>query len=495
MSAEAMAPKGNTVLLAKHAAYASIATFGVIVLMAAPWKTASPVGLALATIWSLLVAVLLFICLRLKQPLMAVMVTLYATAYSSELGDSVVEGVSRNGVLAPPESVIYAAFQFVVFLWFVILSAMLLARVLSRRQTDTVEESNPYSQTIAHLLLWLLFGGALLAALSTGFSTYYGAERSDNVGGFRLELHYVHILWAVFALQVDLFPWASAKVSHRWLRLVVFAGLAVLLFALQLRRMMAACAALAVFSAVVAEHRRADMGKGRRRFLLATLVVASVLGTAIVGSSVWRRELSASGSMVGQLGSTVSRFMEGPRFEREHVQTRFTYLWVDGVSIEYGKKLRPLSLYDEFKYRVITYTPAIIYPDKYTVPYESCETALRPLGLREDLPCTATSEGYLAFGLGGVVFVALLWGLCLGIVSMLTKHPSTALRIFAYFLFVIWLDVETGAFPMFAGLRIALICGAPVVVLAYLIAPGLKSLSKTPPPGALQHRPPLERGP
>jgi hypothetical protein len=115
--------------------------------------------------------------------------------------------------------------------------------------------------------------------------------------------------------------------------------------------------------------------------------------------------------------------------------------------------------------------PYDLYPEKLAVPRAECETAIRPLGLRIDLPCTATADAYIAVGVLGVLAVAALWGAAIGIASVVVARGTALGRLAGFTFFAHWIDIETGAFPVVRSLRVVGLLFVPVALVVGFAVP------------------------
>lgn len=436
-----------------------------LLVLTEPWRATSTHVLLLAFGWALVLALLLRACLKRGSAMLAMVAVLVGTAYSPAFSEQLSQGAAKTGIPVTASSVTYAALALLVFLCVSILSGLAVHRIVLRRVSRVLSDFHQVRSMVALVCLWVVFAATLVAAFETGFWTYYGpVERSARSGGVRLELHYLDMLFVTFTLTAT----ALIASTGGWRRLVagaVAVMLTVLLFMLQQRRLMMACALVALFTSVVSGRLTLSGRSTRRWFAAAGLAVA--LTAALFASETWRKQVT-SDSAVSMLTETVTKFGSAPTVSEEELRSRLTYLWIDGVAVEYKDRVPPLSLVDALVGDVAAQTPALVFPDKYSVPYVSCETPLRSLGLAVDLPCTAVSEAYLSMGALGVLCLALIWGVWLGLACALAQHGSIAWQAVGILLLVSATTIEAGAFPMIAGIRAALMIGVPVVMVSHL---------------------------
>ena len=433
--------------------------------LALPTETNSITGLLVSAMWSAMLGALAYLCLRSAAPLLALLVFHFGLAYSESLGDYVAEGVTRVGQRVPPESARYALLLILVSLVTTTLAALVVHRWLrvKRRPVPTHVESTRWA-------VWALFAITFAMAVDAGFWTFYGGGRDDaNVGGFRLELHYPQLLFAVFAFHVSTdLPRRGTRASNVIKALAVVL-LAAGLFVLQQRRLMFACVTWTVVLMTIGPSVLDPSVRPTRRrpkWLLALGMVAFV-GIAVIGSEAWRR-VGGGGSFLDRVDDTISQVGERPVPNVEQLRGRFTYSWIDGMSVEHAEQTT-LSLIDVAASELAVSVPRALWPGKDSVGSVDCETAFRRFGLRVDLPCTSVSEGFLGGGTPGVLLVSLLAGLFLGLASHLSVGAHASLRFAAFVLFSSWIDVETGAFPEFRSARATLLLGVPVWLVATLL--------------------------
>jgi hypothetical protein len=415
-------------------------TFALLLaILAMPWRTGGWLGTSFVTVWAGVLAALFWVALARGSVLLALVPVLFGLAYAPLLGESVSEGVARVGMRVSPENALYGAALGAVFLAVVVVGGVWVEARLARRARPDAAQDERFDDRAAYAMILVVFGLTLVAALRTGFWTYYGAGRLETAGGVRLELHYPQLLFVLVALVL------TRQLDARGM--AILAVLAILVFALQQRRTMMACAGLLVITATVT-------GSGlRKRALYAAAAVALVV--AFFASDSWRARRTAR--PVEAIAGAVERFGAAPSVDTRALEQRFAYAWIDGLAVQYGERLRALDLAQAALGDMAMATPALVFPEKYTVRAESCETSFRRLGLTVDLPCTAVTEGYLALGPAGVFLVAGLWAGFLGFASHLSRSPRALRRIFGLCCFVPIIDVETNAFPMLHGLRLALI--------------------------------------
>ncbi len=456
--------------------------FGLALLVVSfPWKTGGLTGSIVSPLWSAALAGLVAWSLLRGMVLIALVPALFGMAYAPYLGDHLELGVARLGAIATPMSVLTAVVLLVLFLSLVVLGAMACEILLSHwwpRQPLGSE----YARTRDHValaLLTMLFVASFYSAARTGFWTYYGVGREvQQVAGMRLELHYPQLLFALMAILVT-----ARRSTLVWISLTV---LALLLFLLQQRRLMIAATALFVLEPLVGQQRAsATAGDATRsasdgvRNKWANVLLAGALVLGFAGSAAWRSGATSDLGTFERVQAASTTFQREGATERRKFEDRFTYLWIDALSVEYGSRLR-FSLGEAAAGTLARATPGVLFPDKLSIPDHTCENAFRRIGFSTDLPCTATSEGYLAFGVWGVILVALIWAPFLGVASYWYRHASTGARLCGLLLFSPLIDVETQAFPIVRGVRLLLIFGVSVVVAAAVIAAIMTASSTAP---------------
>ena len=402
--------------------------------MTLPWQSGALLGSIVAPLWSAAIACLVGTALAHGSVLAALLPILFGTAYAPYLGDHLASGVSRMRALASPASVLAAAGLSLLFLATVVLVALAIERAAIRRRPDLIGDRQTLIDRVTMAVVVALFAASLYAALRSGFWTFYGTAQSDAPGGVRLELHYHQLLFALIALLV-----AAKRTTRTWIAL---AGLSLLLFLLQQRRLMVACAALFVLKPWLS----AQMTRRRRM-----VVLAAALLVGFSASSAWRADRIELG-----------------KADQQQLERRFTYLWIDALSFEHAERT-DLDLSAAAAGELARVTPGLLYPDKYTVRDHSCETAFRRLGFTADLPCTPVTEGYLGLGILGVLLLALLWAPFVALASFGYRSRSVGARFCGLLIFAPLIDIETRAFPVIRSLRLALMLGLSVLVVAALV--------------------------
>ena len=459
---------------------ASLASFAVL-----SWLSIQGVdcvrGFLFAVGWVGALTALQHYCLRDDNVILAIMIFVFGLGYSSELGATVTHGTQRLGIHISAASGSWAAVQLAAFLAVVVLLATVCQRALDKRfppQRLASRQARADDNRLVRWALWILLGITFYASLRTGFWTNYGGGRQLGRvrGGFRLELLYEPLV-AVGFLHAAV-PMRRESIRSRLGRMMTIAAplaIAVLVFMVQQRRVMVVCAVAWMFMAASGAGHATKLRAGR--LALSGLLVGALLVGAVFASATWRGHVSGERGAhrtkaIDRLTHTVtSAVSDDASFSKGRLAERFTYLWIDALAIEHRDHLVQLSLVDNLRREIAVATPALLYPGKFSVPQMSCEQVFARIGVRNrDLACSAPAEGQLSTGLGAVAFLALLWGAFLGLATWLVRRRSALLALLGLVLFLPWIDIETGAFPMIRSLRLALLCWLPIALISFVLS-------------------------
>lgn|GEM_PF-6926703 len=314
---------------------------------------------------------------------------------------------------------------------------------------------------------------AILVVVSTVFGfrsglwSHYGRLVKAEAGGVRLELLYFPLLFGFStalgrtaikeAISQQVNTKRAIAASAIWFFTIT------LLFIAQSRRIMLGALILTLASAWFGSSRISIIRAG---FTAAAL--AGLGGILVIGSYLWRlagparsamehlRVISDSSVDVDELSKSFS--------------DRLTYLWIDAASIEHYDALSGrFNLYEVATSTIIRATPALLMPEKYDTPKILCEHAYVSLGLRTDLPCTATTEGIIFGGIEGLFITALVFGIALGIVTALYRRGTFASMALAGAAMYPCVLIECSAFPIVDSLRVLAITFAFSIPLAWLL--------------------------
>ncbi len=415
-------------------------------------------------LWSGFAAVVLGYQIGSGLILTATASTSLVLAFSQGFGDAVGEGTTLLGITASTEGVVAAIIGLGAFL-VVLVAASTYTRNLCRRLwplagADFAERKDVVIAVVAFLVL------CFLAAVATGTWSYWlSGEQTIEDGGVRLELFYPTALLGIWAYGT--LGWVDGTLKARWTNAhgLVAIATALMLFGLQSRRIMIATAILVAFAMVIATRRQA-----LQLLALKLGVMALVLAVFTLGSSGWR-DVGDDGpaGLSDRLASAFDAMGDTKSLER--LGSRLTYLWFDGIAHDlretHGTEIDGGAL---LVANLAAAMPRALFPAKNEVEPASCESAFEGIGgLDTDLPCTPTSEGYLMGGFVGLLLTGLLWGVPLGVADACVERGPGMARVFGLFLFFPFVLVETGAFAVVSGVRLALIGAAFVALLAFLV--------------------------
>lgn len=451
--------------------------FGLVLASAWPSTLASWESFAFPAALALLGGGLLYAGILLRQPFVAMLGVLNASAYAPGLGDAVRDGMPLAALqlMTRGDSVQAAIGMLVLFLVTAAAGSVLLvpsvARWLPRKSLETQRRRRSVWAGLG-----LLLAASFAISLATGTWSAYGAEHSlgSRDGMFRLEFFYDPALFGAFGLtttrlsrEYSLPPAQRGRTRWLWMFLSV---VVLLQFTRQIRRMMLASIVYAVVAVIDELPLAQRLLRSPSRLLAGALLLATVMAGVLVGSNVWRRSATEfSTNSIGQRVADLSgRISETSAEDLSQDRDRLTYLGLDAATIENQAQLSgAFSLDDLFLRTVIVNTPGMVLRSKYLYPMQTCETAFLRLGGDTDLPCTPQSEGYLAAGLVGVVVVALSWSLLLAFATALYRQGGSLALVGAMHLILPLTSLETSAFPIVSALRIAALgCGAIALLAA-----------------------------
>jgi len=201
--------------------------------------------------------------------------------------------------------------------------------------------------------------------------------------------------------------------------------------------------------------------------------VAATLGVLVVltlASSGWR---SDGGHETLDLTERVERALGAVADPKslEGFESRLTYLWFDAMVHDLTRTQNAeLDGGALFVSALVTAVPRSLFAAKAEFEQLSCEAGLEGFaGMDVDLPCTPAGEGFLIWGLLGVLLSGTLWGLTLGVAEACVAKGPGLVRVFGLFLFYPFVLVETGVFAGVQALRLSLIGAISVGLLAALV--------------------------
>lgn len=429
-------------------------------------------GIAFVVGFAAVCTVSFFLAYRARALLTALFVALNALAHGANLGDSVQVGLERSGLVASSESVQIAIALISMFVIVVTLTSV----AIQRRRHDHAVGPRRSRQAFA-IGLAAFLAVTVLAAISSRTWTNWGGKLATKDGSAKgFELLYPMMLFATSAI-IALPSSSDGRPGLRRLsRLIAEAGLFMMIFVLQSRRLMFASGILVALAILRYPPARPEWMRQRK---LGTVLRVGLLGVvllfAVVASAGWRS--AASEGQVGLakgLGSAISAAIDPATFDSQQVESRMTYLWLDSMAVELRDRMGlRLDIPEILEANVLVALPSLLYADKATVEPKSCESAFAAVGVDNDLPCTPTSEAYLGLGYAGVLLIALLWGFYVGVTDIMVRRWPNLGRLAGLVLFAPALAIESGLFPMVQGARNALIVatfvGAVALVIGFLI--------------------------
>jgi len=426
-------------------------------LIAFPWRSLSAVGLFAALAAASVCTAAVAWTLARGMVLATTLLTAYTLVYLPGLGDAVADGVARLGALASPGSVAAALLSLGLFAALVgVVARRIVERAAARSTADPARARRVEIGVIAFFVI------VLASAIAAGRITYWAGDRAPEAGG--LDHMYPPMLFVLAGMA------AMARIDRRGQRArhrrtlraqlstVGLGVLALLVFVLQSRRVMLACALM--LGVAWFAHLRA----ARRAIHLPMMAVAAVTALMLLGSSGWRSVEDDAG-LAERIDNVFSTETEVAVSAAEE---RLTYLWFDAYARDLAAQtpitIDPAELFASSVARAV---PRALLPSKDAVPSVSCESPMQELGYDEDMPCTPQTEAWMAGGLLGLMLAGLLWGAWLGLCERLVARGGLS-RVFGLLAFSPLIELEAGVFPMVQGLRLALIgtASAGVVVLA-----------------------------
>ena len=435
-----------------------------------PWQTFDLLGLGVALAWATLAALVLSVELSAGLILTATSTLGFMLAYSSGLGDAVAEGVIQNGVTASPEGSLGAVSGLALFL--VVLAAVAdFVRRLGRRVLRPRREPPERRPDVA-IAVVLCLAVCLVAAIDAGNWTQWTGEReAPSSGGLRLELVYPASLLAAWAYGTLGWLDGTLGVRRRWLLTVAGAVTATLLFIQQSRRLMIAAALLTALAQLLGTRHRTLRAAAPK--LAATVAVLAVFTLA---SSGWRSAADEEALTMGDRFARALGAVSDPK-SLEGFESRLTYLWFDAMthdlSSSHGAEVDGGEL---LLSAVVTAIPRSLFEAKADFDQVTCEAGVEGFaGMDVDLPCTPAGEGWLMWGVLGVLFAGALWGLTLGIAEVCVERGPGLARVFGLYLFNQFILVETGVFASVTALRLGLIGLAGVALIAAVTRLGTRA--------------------
>ncbi|HRE87576.1 MAG TPA: hypothetical protein PK095_00430 [Myxococcota bacterium] len=445
---------------------AAVLGFGAIIaLLAFPREEVGLEALIATLGWATFVSVFIGWMLARNALPTATVLAAIALAYTQGLGDASVAGLPYGGFHTSAASVVLAVLGVSLFLLVSGLVSRAVVGIVHLRWSPGPPAAGDRSVFVGAIVF---LGATLLAAIATGAWSYWG-DRSvapdSETGLIRLELFYSPTLiicaWFAVLARRDVVV-TEGPTRTGWRVWLFAAAIALMLFALQSRRLMVGAGLMLAFALVVTTP-----ASRLRSMLWRALGLAAVLFAFSTASAGWR-ELSTESriSLADRFEGALEAVGDTRAFEQ--IESRLTYLWFDALSHELTHAGIELSMSDLAVSNLARAVPRVLLPTKDDIEAVACETFLDGLALPEDLPCTPSGEGILWAGFWGILFVGLIVGLNLGVAELLVERGGLR-RIIGLFLLVPFAMLETGAFGFIAGLRLAVI-GTGFIALFALVA-------------------------
>lgn len=463
---------------------------GLLTLLAFPRDEVAPDGVMAVLGWAAFVSLLIGWLLRKNAVATATIVAAIALAYTQGMGDAAEGGLRFGGFHASAQSVTRAVIGVGLFLLVAAVTSRALVALFHIRWSKRPSFPANSRSVLTGVVLFL--AATFVAAIATGTWSYWG-DRSTalapETGLIRLELFYAPTLivcaWFAILMRRDdgsappdpghhgmggasssaRTPFAGSaspplRTSTKPWRVWVFAGvIAIMLFALQSRRLMSGAGLMMAFTLVTTTP-----GTRLRSMVVRAIGLAALLFAFSTASAGWRdlaseTRVSLSERIEGALDSV------GDTRAFDQIESRLTYLWFDALSHELVPAGIELSMSELALSNLARAVPRALFPTKDEVEAVACENYLDGLALPDDLPCTPTGEGVLWAGFWGILFVAFIAGFNLGFAELLIERGAIA-RVVGLFLLVPFAMLETGAFGFIGGIRLALIGTGFIALIA-----------------------------
>jgi hypothetical protein len=436
-------------------------------------------GYAAPLLFGVSAALLVELCRRLDLVPVAVLVLLFVGAYSLGIGDAVVRGVGLFDIYASADSVRLALFSVILFLTVMALGSGLFDRIftslLARR--FPAPKDDPLRKVVS-LGLGVVVILSFVVSIIVGNWTSYGAAEGlggDRTAGIRLEFLCEPAVLSALAIGMDEFVRIAERGPSRrrpTLLLVVIGLLGLIIFVRQIRRVMLAAVLISFFQLAWNSASAARWLGSVRRIVSVGVFFVGIVALLYLGSAAWRQSASqfTTNDLSVRLSDAAVRLGDVDDSTLDDSRARLNYLWLESASVEHQAALgRNFPLTELFISTLYYSLPGSIVPAKYDHPIITCETAFNDgLHFDSDLACTPSAEGFIAMGLPGVIIVALAWTPVLGLACFLLRRRTALGLIVAIHILDPLILVETGAFPVIASIRAALL-GLAFVGVACLL--------------------------
>lgn len=442
---------------------AAVLGFGAVVgLLAFPRDEVTFDSILAALGWATFVGALIGWLLSRNALATSTVLAAIALAYTQGIGDATVNGLPFGGFHTSANSVVLAVLGIGLFLLMAGLVSRGLVGLMHLRWSRVRPELGDRSVLFGVILF---LAATLLAAIATGAWSYWGDRSAtpDAEGGLiRLELFYSPTLiicaWFGVLSRRDEVAYRGPSTTT-WRMWVFAAAIAIMLFALQSRRLMIGAGLMLAFALVTTTP-----GSRLRSMVWRGLGLAAVLFAFSTASAGWR-ELSTESrvSLSDRIEGALDAVGDTRAFEQ--IESRLTYLWFDALAHELAPAGIELSMSELAVSNLARAVPRALLPSKDEIEAVACENYLDGFSLPDDLPCTPSGEGVLWAGFWGILFVGLIAGLNLGAAELLVERGGLW-RVVGLFLLVPFAMLETGAFGFIAGLRLAVIGTGFIALLA-----------------------------
>lgn len=445
-----------------------LATFGLVLVMAFPWRTFDSWSLVTAFMWAITAAFLVTFALQQQLLMTVTVMTGFVLAYSQGLGDALADGIVIAGSGARPEWILWALGGLALFLGVMLISASAMRRGFTRfvRVPDPLGQR---ARTALDIAILAFVFATLVAALATDSWSFWGTGGEGGAapasGGIRLELAYPSALIALVGHAVVTSDGLGLFGRRRYVRYGVGALAFALLFLLQSRRLMIAAGLIVAIQWLLTT----DLRRMSRVWLAARLAsLVAVVAVLALASLGWREATREDTVDVGErIGRAFGSLGSDEGFES--FESRLTYLWFDAITYElHDDQGADLDVADLFVSGVVRAIPSVLLSTKDDTAEVRCETATDGYGLPEDMPCTPTSEGFLVAGLWGVILAGILWGAFLGLGDLAVARGPGLVNVFAWLALMPLLVLESGLFAFVGALRGGVI-GLLFVVVVYRV--------------------------
>ncbi len=440
----------------------SVGAFVALFALALPSETSNGPGVTAAALYALaLTAVFQFASSFGSAPAM-LLVILFGSAYGLQYGEAASQGAVLFGLSVTTDSIQSALLNLVAFLGVIVAVAPLFDRAWTRLVKPSAENEDP-SRMTATAGLFILLAVSFGVALQLGTWSQYGSKAGTaDAGSFRIDFFYEPSLVSAFAITIDNLLRVhdgTLPASRKKGLYAILAGLALLLFMRQVRRVMLFVLVMAALQALARPRIARGLSDRPQRTLTVGALMAAILIAFLAASSAWRASSQSLktndiGERLGDMGAHMEQ-VNGDTMSES--RKRFTYLWTDAAGVQYADHFSgTLTMSKMLVGAFVGTIPGVIFPDKYMYSADACEASFERIGMRGyDLACTPVVEGLIAEGFPGILMVALAWAPILGVAaSYFRRRTAFGLAMFAHLMLPL-ITIESSAFPIFMSIRLA----------------------------------------